>query len=885
MADATNTTRFRFWIWLIRVIGVIVPRRLRADWRQEWEAELRNREMLLAEWAHLNWRTKLDLLRRSVGAFRDALLLQPRRMEDEMFQDLKFGWRVLARNKAFTFIAILTLAAGIGVNTAIFSAVNALLLRPLPYPEPDRLVWVDETFPQSTGRFVPGAHFLDWSEHSRTLAGIAAYGTEELTLTGASEPERLECYSVSASFFPTLGASPLLGRNFLPEEDRAGGERVAILSHSLWRRRFESDQGVIGRSIKLDDRSYRVVGVLPPDFRFFVHSELYIPLALDYAEEHSARMFTLLDVFARLKPGVTPEQATAEMDTISSVYVGAEQKKNKFFQGRPHLTPLHNHLAGETRRLLLILLGAVVLILLIACANVANLMLARGVVRQKELAIRAALGAGRLRLLRQMLTESLLLASGGGLCGLLIASGLTRLLSALGPSEAFGQVARLTAIDIDVRVLLFTMLASLLSGVFFGLVPALQLSRPDLNRSLKEGGRGGLSQRRRTRQALLVSEVALAVVLLVGAGLLIRSFVKLLNVEPGFRAENVLTARITLPRTRYQELAQLEQFQQRVLERVAALPGVESVGAINHLPLTDFNSGVTLRVEGRQNDKEGELPTMLGLVNSDYFRAMGISLRAGRHFDERDTGDSMRVVILSESLARRLFPNEDPLGKRVLMPGPRNDPPTVVGVVGDVRHEGLDREIKPQVYAPYHQWAPRHIILAIRSSVEPASLAAAVRASVRAVNPDLPLYDVMTMDERLAHSIAARRFTLMLLGAFALLALALAAVGVYGVISYAVTLRTHEVGVRMALGARSSDVLRLFIRQGMALALCGVAIGLLGALALTRVMTALLFDVGATDPLTFALAPAMLTLVALAACWLPARRAMRVDPMVALRCE
>src|SRR5262249_32182501 len=401
-----------------------------------------------------------------------------------------------------------------------------------------------------------GAHFLDWNEHSRTLAGIAAYNTEDVTVTGVGEPERLECYSVSASFFPTLGAPMLLGRNFLPEEDRAGGERVAILSHSLWRRRFESDQGVVGRSIKLNDQSYRVVGVASPDFRFFLRSELWIPLALDYAEEHGNRMTSLLNALARLKPGVGVEQAEAEMETI-----------------------------------------------------VANLTLARGVVRRKELAIRAALGAGRLRLLRQLLTESLLLAACGGLCGLLIAGRLTKLLVALSPAETFGQVARLTTISIDGRALLFTLLASLLSGVFFGLAPALQFSRPDLNASLKEGGRGGLFQRQRIRQALLVAEVALAVVLLVGAGLLIRSFVNLVNVEPGFRAKNLLTARVALPYPRYQEPARREQFQRQVLERVAAIPGVERVGAINHLPLTEFGLGVWLRVEGRPVDNKRTPPT------------------------------------------------------------------------------------------------------------------------------------------------------------------------------------------------------------------------------------------------------------------------------------
>src|SRR5262245_33889820 len=638
-----------------------------------------------------------------------------------MFRDLRLGCRMLARSKTFTFIAILTLALGIGGTTAIFSVVNALLLRPLPYQQPERLVWIDEAIPIITRRVVPAGHFLDWQERSQLLDGVAAFNTLEMSLVGAGEPEQVEAGLVSARFFPTLGARMLLGRNFLPEEDRAGGERVVILSHSLWRRRFNEDRSVVGRSIRLNDNDYRVVGVAPPDFRFFSEGELWAPLALDYAQEHATGMIRMLSVFGRLKPGATPEQARAELETIRQSYEGAGEKKSPLFQGRLRLSPLHRELAGETRRLLVILLGAVSLILLIACANVANLTLARAAVREKELAIRAALGAGRLRLIRQLLTESLLLAGAGGLAGLLLAWRLTKFLAQFSPEGAFGKVARLTTVNVDWRALGYTLLASLLAGVIFGLAPALQFSRPELNHALKESPQHGRFSRRSARQALLIAEVALAVVLLIGAGLLIRSFANLLNVEPGFRAANLLTCRLTLPSPRYDDDARRAQFQVQVLQRLVESPGVESVGAINHLPMTDFDFGVWLQVEGRPGDRSQRKPsTPLGLVNQDYFRTLEIPLRMGRIFDERDTAESPRVVILSEALARRLFPDENPIGKRVNMD--REQTPVwneVIGVVGAVRQE-LAQESQPMIYAPYRQRAPQRIMLAVRSAMAPS---------------------------------------------------------------------------------------------------------------------------------------------------------------------
>jgi len=807
--------------------------------------------------------------------------------------DARFALRSFSRSPSFTAVAVASLALGIGVNTAIFSAVNALLLEPLPYPHPDRLVWIDEE------QVLPAVDFVDWSEHSQTLEAIAAYTVDDLTLTGVGEPERVAGFHVSESLFPTLGASMLLGRNFLPAEEREGGEHVAILSHGLWQRRFGSDPGVLGRTIRINDDTFRLIGVLRPEFRFFGRSELWLPLAMDYAQlrrgpdaHGQVHVLAMDGVVARLKPDVAPQKAATELETIRNTYAAPHLKRaisSGVRLGQVRVTPLHDHLLGGTPSLLHILLGAVVLILLIATANVANLMLVRAVVRHNELAIRATLGAGRLRLLRQMLTESLLLAVGGGACGLCVAWCVTRLLTTLGPPDTFGQVARVATINIDGRVLSFTLVVSLLSGLLLGLAPALQFFRTDLTTSLREGGRGRLSRRHRTRQALLIGQVTLAVVLLIGAGLLIRSFVNLLRVEPGFSTENVFTLRISLPWLRYRDPARRTQLQQELVRCIAALPGIERVGAVNHLPLTDFTN-MAFSLGGEGSAAEGA-PTPIGSVSPDYFHALGIPLRSGRVFDERDAFDAPPVAILSQSLARRLFPNEDPLGKRLvgccdaLPTGPDHPGPTVVGIVDDVRHQGLDRDIKAEVYVPYPQNPPFPMILAVRAAVEPRGLEAAVRSQVLSIDGDLAVYDVMTMEERLNNSVAPRRFTLVLLGGFAFLALVLASVGVYGVSAYLVTQRTHEVGIRMALGAPRSGVLWLFIKQGLALVLCGVALGLLGAWGLSRVIASLLFGITATNPLTFGTAATLMTLVALLACWLPARRATRIDPFVALRHE
>lgn len=805
------------------------------------------------------------------------------RMES-LVQDLRFGVRMLLKRKGFTAVAVLTLALGIGANTAIFSVVNALILRPLPYPHSERLVWLEEVSKQ-TGESQPawGGHFLAWQSQSQTLGGIAAIDGGTQTLTGTGEPERVDVGQVSAGFLPMLEAQPLPGgRNFMSSEDAPGRARVAILSHSLWQRRFGGEQNIIGKPIMLNDAEFTVIGVLPQDFRFFYRFDVFVPLALDPQQQLSGDARYYGTTVARIKPGVSVEQSLAELDTLQQRYELTRPEGSRRIDSRTRAIPLQEQLLGERRRPLLVLLGAVALVLLIACANVGNLLLARATGRASELAIRSALGASRLQLIRQMLIESLVLAVLGGAAGLLLATWLTRLLGSLNAVDTFGDMGQMAKIAIDGRVLGFTLLISLVTGLLFGLFPALRLSRPDLNDSLKEGARGSSPHGRRLRSALMVGEVAMAIVLLVGAGLLIRSFAKLLHVDPGYRAENLLTARISLP-PRYQGNARRVQFYDQVLQRLAAMPGVVSTGITSHLPLTSYNLGSRIRVEGRNvQPGEREPSAPVARVSPDYFRTMGIGLLSGRTFNDGDTEGEPGVALLSESLARKLFSNEDALGRRLAVADVNV---TVIGVVNDIRYAGLDGEVEQAVYLSYRQLPRSGMAVVLRSVLEPSSLTPALRTAVREVDPALPVFDVLPMEARLSNSVAHRRFNLALLGAFAALALALAGIGVYGVIAYLVTERTREVGIRMALGAQRSDVIRLFIKQGMTLALLGVALGLIGAFALRRVITAMLFNVGANDPVTFGAVALLLSLVALLACYLPARRASHMDPLVSLRRE
>ena len=884
-------------LWLIRVIGVIVPRRLRADWRQEWEAELRYRERMLAQWDRLDWRNKLELLRRSLAAFWDALWLQPQRWEDEMIQDLRYGVRTFLKNPGFTAIAVITLALGIGANTAIFSVVHAVLLRPLPYPDSDRLAMVWQKYTKRGWGIVSVSYpnFAAIREQSQVFdnSSAAAYG--EFNLTADGGPERLIGLRVSADFFAVLGVSPAIGRAILPEEDKAGAQRVVILSQGLWQRRFGSDSGIVGKPLTLNGASYTVVGVMPPDFQYpppftvtiassaiaVPKADLWVPLAVAVNEAGvGTRAYQMI---GRLKPGVSPAQAQAEMNTIAERLEQQYPGPNTGLE--LSLTTLHEQVVGSVRRALWVLFGVVGFILLIACANVANMLLARASGRRKELAVRLALGASRLRLIRQLLTESVMLASAGGALGLLLANWGCELLIAINPDK----IPRATEIRINWYALGFTAAVTLLTGVIFGLAPALSASRLDLNESLKEGGRSatGSFASGRSRQLLVVAEVALSLVLLIGAGLMIRSFARLLAVDPGFKPERLLTLRLNLPSANYGAQRQQAAFYQQLMERIERLPGVEAVAAINSLPLTGDRNNARLTIEGRQRANPNE-PTHTAnrVISPGYFRALGIPLQRGRAFTAGDAEGTPAVAIINQTAARVFWPNEDPLGKRIAPDGfPSGTWLTIVGVVSDVRHFALGAEPQPEVYWPYTQTPDQSINLLIRATVDPLSLAGAARSEIWAIDKTLPVSDVKTMDELLSGSVAQPRFYALLLTAFAVVALLLAAVGLYGVMSYAVNQRAHEIGVRMALGARPRDALWLIVNQGMVLTLAGVAAGVVAAWALTRVLKNLLFGVSATDPAIFLGIALLLAGVASLACYLPARRATKVDPMTALRGE
>jgi putative ABC transport system permease protein len=884
-------------IWLIRLIGVIVPRRLRTDWRQEWEAELRYRERLLVEWDRLDWHNKFDLLRRSASAFWDALWLQPQRWEDEMIQDLRYGMRMLRKNPGFTMIAVITLALGIGANTAIFSVVNAVLLRPLPYPDSGRLTMVWQKYTNRGWGLVPVSYpnFVAIREQSQVFADLSATSYYPFNLVAEDNPERLMGMRVSANFFTVLGVSPVVGRAFLPEEDKAGAQRVVILSHGLWQRRFGLDAGIIGKSLTLNGEAYTVAGVMPPDFQYpppfnvtlvsnvytMPKADLWVPLAISANQTSvGSRNYHLI---GRLKPGISPAQAQAEMNAIAGRLEKQYPGPNTGLE--LSLTTLFEQVVGSVRQALWVLFGVIGFILLIACANVANMLLTKASSRRKELAVRLAVGASRLRLVRQLLIESLMLASLGGVLGLLLANWGCKLLIAINPEK----LPRVMEIQLNWYALGFTAVVTLLTGVIFGLMPALQSSKLDLNEFLKEGGRsatcgftGG-----RSRQLLVVGEVALSLVLLIGAGLMLRSFARLLAVDPGFKPERLLTLNLTLTGTNYGTQEQQAGFYRQLLQRTEQLPGVEAVAAVNSLPLTGDAGNSGLTIEGRPPVSPNERPHAANrVISPDYFRALRVPLQRGRPFTIGDANGSPLVAIINQSAARVFWPNDDPLGKHIR---PDIFPPdqwlTIVGVVSDVRHSALSVAPQPEVYWPFLQNPDRRIAMLIRTTADPLNLTGAVRGEIRAIDKALPVSNVMTMDDLLSDSVAQPRFYTLLLTAFATVALLLAVVGLYGVISYAVSQRTHEIGIRMALGASPRDVLRLIINHGMFLTLAGMALGLAAAWALTRVLKNLLFNVSPTDPAIFVGIVLLLVGVASLACYLPARRATKVDPITALRDE
>ncbi|HVN09677.1 MAG TPA: ABC transporter permease [Patescibacteria group bacterium] len=812
-----------------------------------------------------------------------------------LWQDIRFGLRMLRASPAFTLVAVLTLALGIGANTAIFSVVDAVLLRSLPFPDSSRLVAITRVDLRNgeSVRALSYPDFEDLRSGSHTLESAALYNEDSFTLTASGEPVHLRAGVASADLFRVLGISAQLGRTFLREED-APDARVAMLSDHLWRQRFAADPSVLGRTVTLNGRNYSIVGVLPPGIQFPLDDprplDVWTTIAVYRVTSDGDKPVTeqrgshFLLAIGRLKPGVTIPQANAEFSAISASLARQYPDTNAHLAMRPESAL--DALVGDVRPALWILLGAVGLVLLIACANVANLLLARATVRQREVAVRAAMGAARSRILRQLLTESLLLAVAGAIPGTLLAVWATRLLATLNAD----QIPRLANASVDWSALSFTLAATLSTAVIFGLIPALQASRFNLTGSLREGGRGGGETVRhvRLRNLLVVSEISLALMLLVGSGLLLHSLLNILRVPPGFDPHGLIAFDLDLPGTRYGKPEQSAQFFRELLPRLRALPGVESASAVMPLPFSDNSLRTSFQIEGRPVPKSEEPYTQLRCVGQEYFRTMRIPLVSGRAFSATDTRDANKVIIINQTLAKKFFPNENPLGKRI-KPGASDssDEPMreIVGVVGDVKHRTLWRAPDPEVYIPYDQLAFGAMTIVVRAAGDPHSLLSAIRAQVIGLDPELPLYGVRTLEEYISGTVAQRQFTALLLALFAGIALVLAGVGLYGVMSYGVAQRTHEIGIRVALGAASEDVLRLVVGQGLRLTALGLALGALAALAASRLLAKMLFGVSGADPLTFAVVAVVFLAIAVAACYVPARRAARVDPLVALRYE
>jgi putative ABC transport system permease protein len=809
-----------------------------------------------------------------------------------LMQDIWYGARVLAKNKSFTVIAVLTLALGIGANTAIYSVVNELLLRPLPYKDPERIVLLWEISPEGRHQnTVSTANFRSWQEQGTTFEGMAAFTDQRLNLTGDGDPEELAVQFATPELFRVLGVKPILGRDMGPEDIVPNAPRVAVLGHGFWQRRLGGDPGVIGKTITLNSLPFTVIGILPAGFQWHMRetsgtgkpAELWVPFLLPTEEPGSRGRF--LSVVARLKSGASLEKAQAEMRTLASRLALDSPEFNKGYSAEA--IPLREQFVGNVRRALLILLGAVGFVLLIACANVANLLLSRAAAREKEIALWTALGARRMRVVRQLLTESMLLAVLGCVLGLVFAWWGLRALVAISPRD----LLMLQNVELNLPVLAVTVIISLATGIIFGLVPAFEATRLNLNDALKDGGKGsgGQSPRsRRMRGALVIAEVALAIVLLTSAGLLVKSFVRLQQVETGFDTENVLTMVVRLPGRKYQEHHQVVAFFRQAEDRIRALPGVRDIGIVNYLPFYGGLGAATgFTVKGRPEPLPGEGPsTDVRVADAGYFRTMGIPLVRGRNFTDLEDTEARHVVLINEAMARQNFPGEDPIGKRITVFMSFEPVPTeIVGIVRDVKYESLVKEASPMVYMPLPELLYPAMTLVLRTDGNPADMAPTVQRVVREIDPDQPISDVRTMNQVMAEWVDRDRFNTLLLGIFAGLATLLAAVGIFGVMSYSVTLRTREIGLRMALGAQRGEVLGLILKQGFLLTLIGIALGLAGAVALTRVMSGLLFDVGSTDPATFAAIVLLFALVSLIACYLPARRATRVDPLTALRSE
>jgi len=793
---------------------------------------------------------------------------------ETILKDIRYGIRGLRKRPGFTTVAVLTLALGIGANSAIFSVLNAVLLRPLPYADADRIVRIDETEGKG-GMGVSPPNLLDFQQQNQTFESVAGYTGGNFILTHAGDPLRIQSCEISADLFSVLGVKPLIGRSFLAADEKPGEDRVALISYGLWQRRFAGDHALLQKQITLDGLSYTVVGVMPNGFEFPIQPErveVWIPLEQpeDLAQLRGAHY---LDVVGRIKTGVTLAQARADVEAIASRIA---QQYPKEVSGKTTVVPLKEDLVGQVQSYLLMLAGAALLVLLIAVANVASLTLARTAERQKEIALRTALGASNSRVVRQLLTESLILSFVGGLAGVALASWCIGFLAAIAP----GDLPRLQTAYVDGRVLLFALAISVISGLLLGLIPAWRSANTDLQTRLKEGEtRSASAPRQALRKALVVSEVTLALVLLCGAGLLIRTIWNLNSVNPGFDPDHVLVAELVLPKTKYRDAGEQTLFFQQLIERIQTSPGIESVGGTSNLPLSGTNMVFLASVEGRS------LPASFRAVSQDYFRTMRIPLLKGRWFDGHDTAESQPVVVINETMAHQISPDyEKVLGKRIKH-GFKNQVAEVVGVIGDVKYAGLDQQTKPEMYAPFAQRAWPFMRIVARSKSEPPLVAATIREAVRAIDKDQPVDKMTTMSSVVSASIVSRSFYTQLLGTFAALAFILAAIGIYGVVSYSVTQRTREIGIRVALGARRSDVLGLVLKEALRLTAIGVGLGLVGAFAATRVLRSLLFEVKPTDPATFICLSLLLTLVALLASYIPARRATKVDPLVALRYE
>jgi len=803
---------------------------------------------------------------------------------NNLWLDLRYAVRTLLKSRSFTLVAVLALALGIGANTAIFSVVNAVLLRPLKYPDPEQLVLVTDTQPPSNETPADYPEYLDWREQSQIFQHVAAHFNTTFTLTGLGDPQQLWGARISADALPALGVNPILGRGFRQEEEVRGSERVVLISYGFWQRQFAGDPKVVGQSITLDTKPFTVIGVLPNTFRALnpvdiqvgQERDVWIPLRL--SAEVAPRGLHFLTVFGRLRPGVSIEQANAAMAGVNANL----QQEHSINHGA-RLVSLQQAIVPQTMRTsLFLLLGAVGVVLLIACGNVANLLLARSTARQKEIAIRLALGASRPRLIRLLLTESLLLALLSGAAGLLISLwGVSVFVTA-----ARSLLPRLDEVGLDLRVLLFTIGVSLATGLLFGIAPAWRASKGRIHETLKEGGRTGAGAgQQRLRGLLVVAEVALSLMLLIGAGLLVKSFVHVLTADRGFDVEQVLTANLTLPALKYPEREQQALFFQQFLESVKTVPGVEAAAIVNHAPLGFGGTNGGIIIEGRPDDPQTRPVAEKSIISPEYFQVMRTSIVRGRVFNDNDRMKAVPVAIINESLASRYFAGEDPIGRRIDFNWDTKGMQEIVGIVRDVKQHGLDMPTAPTIYVPFSQRSDSGMTVVVRSSLDPASLVGAMRQQLLTLDKEQPLGQVRTMQEVVAESTSQRRLMVMVSALFGALAMLLAALGLYGVMAYTVTLRTREIGVRMALGAQQGDVLRMVISNGMGLALAGIAVGLAGAVALTRLMVSLLFHVTPTDATTFITVPALLMVVALIATWIPARRATKVDPLVALRYE